>query len=147
MIHRSDDRPLHPRLTRRTALGRGAAGLGALGAVELAALPSMAAPEELSPGKSVIFIFLTGGLSQHDSFDMKPNAPADVRGEFRPIATRTPGIQICEHLPLLAERSRLWTLVRSMVTDSSGHEPACHMLLTGRRDLPPAFTLKSLRIN
>ncbi len=53
----------------------------------------------------MIYIFLSGGLAQHDSFDMKPDAPDGIRGEFNPIATRTPGIQICEHLPLLAERS------------------------------------------
>ena len=64
--------------------------------------------------KAVIYIFLSGGLAQHDSFDMKPDAPDLIRGEFRPIATRTPGIQICEHLPLLAERSHHWALVRSL---------------------------------
>ena len=47
--------------------------------------------------KSCIYIFLSGGLAQHDSFDMKPEAPDNIRGQFQPIATRTPGIQICEH--------------------------------------------------
>ncbi len=91
--------------------------------------------------KSVIFIFLTGGLSHIDTLDMKPDAPDGIRGEFQPVATRTAGIQVCEHLPQLAQRSGLWTLVRSMATDSSGHEPACHMLLTGRRDLPTGFNV------
>ena len=72
---------------------------------------------------------------------MKPNAPSDVRGEFQPIATRTPGILICELLPLLAERTDRYALLRSMQTASSGHELACHMLLTGRLDLPSGFTL------
>ena len=93
--------------------------------------------------KSVLFVFLTGGLAHLDTWDMKPEAPDSIRGEFQPAATRTPGISICEHLPELAKRSELWTLVRCMTTDSSGHEPACHMLLTGRRDLPPAFNPRS----
>ena len=71
--------------------------------------------------KSCIYIFLSGGLAQHDSFDMKPDAPDNIRGEFKPIATRTPGIQICEHLPLLAERSHLWALVRSLTHPSNDH--------------------------
>ena len=50
--------------------------------------------------RSVIYIFLSGGLAQLESFDLKPDAPEGIRGEFRPIATRTPGIDICEHLPL-----------------------------------------------
>jgi hypothetical protein len=92
----------------------------------------------------VIFIFLTGGLSHLDSFDLKPEAPDSIRGEFRPIATRTPGIRICEHLPLLAQRSDRWALVRSVATASSGHEEACHMLLTGRLDLPAGFSTQNV---
>ena len=61
----------------------------------------------------MIYIFLSGGLGQHDSFDPKPDAPENIGGEFKPIATRTPGIFLCEHLPLLAARSHQWALVRS----------------------------------
>lgn len=122
-------------LTRRTALKAGAAGLVGLTAAQTA----LAAPKPKAE-KQVLFIFLTGGLSHHDTLDMKPDAPSDVRGEFNPASTRTPGIQISEHLPLLAKQSETWSLVRSMATDSSGHGLACHMMLTGRRDLPPAFT-------
>ncbi len=125
--------------TRRGAIRAGGIGLG-LGMAELAGLRALAGNPE-SKAKSVIFIFLTGGLSHHDSFDMKPDAPDDIRGEFKPIATRTPGLQVCEHLPLLADRSNRYALVRSMQTDSNGHEHACHMLLTGRRDLPLGFSL------
>ena len=64
-----------------------------------------------APPRSVIYIFLSGGLSQQDSFDMKPNAAADIRGEFSPVATATPGLQICEHMPMLAARSRHWSVV------------------------------------
>jgi hypothetical protein len=67
-----------------------------------------------------------------------------VRGEFHPIATRTPGIEICEHLPLLAGRSEHFALVRSVATNSNGHEQACHALLTGRLDFPPGFNVNNV---
>lgn len=90
-------------------------------------------------GKSVIYIFLSGGLSQVDSFDLKPDATAEIRGEFHPIATRTPGIHICEHLPRLAQRSPLWTLVRSMSHPSTSHSHSHTMMLTGRTALQPGY--------
>src|SRR5262245_66049512 len=110
-------------VTRRSALQAGAIGLGFAELSMLKALGATPTPR----AKSVIFIFLTGGLSQHDGFDMKPAAPADIRGEFQPISTVVPGIQICEHLPLLAQRADRFSLVRSMRTNSDGHEIACHM--------------------
>ena len=132
----------HPgRVPRRTALKTGAIGLTAAAWPALGSLP---AAQGGAKAKRVLFVFLTGGLSHHDSFDMKPDAPSDVRGEFNPIATQTPGIQICEHLPRLAARSNRYALVRSMQTESNGHEPACHMLLTGRLELPPGFTLNKI---
>src|SRR5437667_7076355 len=99
----------HPVFTRRTALQAGAVGLLGLGMDHVAAL--RAAQPTVKPIRSVIYVFLSGGLAQQDSFDMKPDAPAEIRGEFKPIATRTPGLQICEHLPQLAKRSHLWALV------------------------------------
>jgi hypothetical protein len=124
------------RLRRRAVLQAGAIGLAGPSLAQLARADSNA-----SSAKNVLFVFLTGGISHQDSFDLKPRAPAEVRGEFQPIATATPGIEICEHLPLLAERSRDYALVRSIGTNSNGHEEACHMLLTGRLDLPPGFSL------
>ena len=58
--------------------------------------------------KSVILVFLTGGLSHIDSFDMKPDSPDGIRGEFRPIETAVPGIHYCEHLPRLARGPTSW---------------------------------------
>lgn len=131
----------HPVLTRRTALRAGAAGL--LGLTELSALRALAGAEK-PRARSVIFVFLTGGLSHLDSFDPKPDAPDTVRGEFKSVATKTPGIRICEHLPMLAGRSDTWSLVRSVATGSDGHEVACHMLLTGRLDMPAGFSLQNV---
>jgi uncharacterized protein (DUF1501 family) len=128
----------HPAFTRRTALQAGAVGLLGLGLGELRQLRA-ASPRE-HPAKSVIFVFLSGGLAQHDSFDPKPDAPADVRGEFKPIATKTPGVFVCEHLPLLAARSDRWALVRSLTHRSNDHSAGHHIMLTGRSDLPPGFS-------
>src|SRR5690348_5529661 len=89
--------------------------------------------------RCVIYIFLSGGLSQIDSFDPKPDAPADIRGEFRPIATRTPGLRICEHLPRLAERSPWWSIVRSLTHPSNDHSAGHMIMLSGRSPLPEGF--------
>src|SRR5262245_42863312 len=105
----------HPRFSRRVALQAGAVGLLGLGLGHLAPLRALAGAR-VGQGKAraVIYIFLSGGLAQHDSFDLKPDAPDSIRGEFRPIASRTPGVRIVEHLPRLAQRSPLWALVRSL---------------------------------
>jgi hypothetical protein len=132
----------HPVFTRRTALQAGAVGLLGLGSNHLAALRSLASGAERSSSRAraAIYIFLSGGLSQLDSFDLKPDAPESIRGEFRPIATRTPGIQICEHLPKLAARSNQWALVRSLTHPTNDHSAGHHIMLTGRSDLPPGFS-------
>ena len=134
----------HPgyRVTRRRALQVGALGLLGLSSAQLSALRAMAVTEGVSRpvrAKSVIYVFLSGGLAQHESFDLKPDAPSDIRGEFRPIPTRTPGIEICEHLPELAKRSTKWALVRSLTHPSNDHSAAHHIMLTGRTALPEGF--------
>jgi hypothetical protein len=132
----------HPRFTRRTALQAGAASLLGLGMNHLAQLRAEAGPDHSArthKARAVIYIFLSGGLSQIDSFDPKPNAPADIRGEFQPIATRTPGLYICEHLPRLAQRSHLWSLVRSLTHPSNDHSAGHMIMLSGRSPLPPGF--------
>ena len=133
----------HPVFTRRTALQAGSVGLLGLGMNHVAALRALAADNGITPAgaraKTCIYIFLSGGLSQHDSFDLKPDAPDTIRGEFKPIATRTPGIQICEHLPLLAQRSHQWSLVRSLTHPTNDHSAGHLFMLTGRSQLPPGF--------
>ncbi|MGE0609679.1 MAG: DUF1501 domain-containing protein [Pirellulales bacterium] len=125
----------HPRLTRRTALQAGSIGLLGLGVNHLNALRAEGA-ESGTPGsfkaKTCIYIFLSGGLGQHDSFDMKPQATETIRGDFKPIATATPGLEICEHLPMLAARSHLWALCRSLGHGTNGHTDAHLYMLTGR---------------
>lgn len=88
--------------------------------------------------KSCVFIFLFGGPSQVDMWDMKPAAPMEIRGEFRPIATSAPEIQICEHMPLLAGQMHQMCLVRSMHHRMPVHGPACSEVYSGRPyPLPP----------
>jgi hypothetical protein len=133
--------PQHPALNRRTLLQAGSIGLLGLGMNHIVPLRAAAAGKPPSPtAKRAIYIFLSGGLSQHDSFDMKPTAPDNVRGEFRPIDTSTPGIQICEHLPRLAQRSHLWALCRSLTHHSNDHSAGHHIMLTGHSDLPKGFS-------
>lgn len=132
----------HARLPRRTAIQAGSIGLLGLGMNHLAGLRAMA-EETGSPRptahKAVIYIFLSGGLAQHDSFDPKPEAPDNVRGEFLPIATKSPGVHVCEHLPMLASRSDKWALVRSLTHPYNEHSIAHHVMLTGRTDKPAGF--------
>ncbi len=82
--------------------------------------------------KACILLFMWGGPAQQDTWDPKPDAPADYRGEFKPISTSVSGIQICEHLPRLAQRMEDLALIRSMTHDSVDHTHATHYLLTGR---------------
>ncbi len=127
----------HPGFSRRTALQAGAVGLLGLGQSELAQL--RAESSRPATAKSVIYIFLSGGLAQHESFDPKPDAPDGIRGEFKTTATRTPGFRITEHLPLLAARSDRWALVRSFTHKSNDHSFGHHIMLTGRSDSPAGF--------
>jgi hypothetical protein len=131
----------HPTFTRRHSIQAGAVGILGLGMNHLTALQAAGSAGQAATGtaKSVIFIFLSGGLTQHDNFDMKPSAPADIRGEFKPIATSTPGLQICEHLPGLAKRSDKWSVVRSLGTPYNGHSEGHMVLLSGRTPLPLGF--------
>lgn len=140
--------PSHPGLSRRAMIQAGAIGLLGLGVAEVSALRALAASEDSGTGRSstspsrarsVIYIFLSGGLAHHETFDMKPDGPSAVRGEFKPIPTRTPGVQICEHLPMLAERSHLWALVRSLTHPWNEHSQGHLTMLTGRTTMPPGF--------
>ncbi|MFP6750752.1 MAG: DUF1501 domain-containing protein, partial [Pirellulaceae bacterium] len=127
----------HP-LTRRQMLQAGTLGLLGLSMAQVESLRCQAAGAPAKP-RSVIYIFLTGGPSQHDTFDMKPDGPSEYKGEFSPIQTRTPGTWICEHLPMLAERSPHWSLVRSLTHKESGHDKGTYVMLTGNTVVPANF--------
>lgn len=134
-----------PLVSRRTAIQVGAVGLLGLGMDHLSALRAAAPPRREQPrprthrAKACIYIFLSGGLAQHESFDLKPDAPAEVRGDFKPAATATPGIHISEHLPGLAKRSRHWAVIRSLTHPTNDHTLGHFYMLTGRSVAPPGF--------
>jgi hypothetical protein len=122
--------PFVPRLgtlpTRRHSL---AVGLSALVAAKARAnKPSTTKPR----AKSVLVVFAPGGQSQFETWDPKPNAPEEIRGAFGSIATKTPGVRICEHLPEVAKRSDKFAIVRSMMHDDVDHGSACYLALTGQ---------------
>jgi hypothetical protein len=130
----------HPRrtcggLARRELLQIGGVGLLGLSLPHVCAAESIAEP--LAPrAKSVLFVFLYGGPSQLETFDMKPDAASNIRGPFRPIDSRTPGLRICEHLPQLAERSDQYCVIRTVNHAQNDHN-GTHIIQTGR-PLPPA---------
>ncbi len=128
-----------PRMTRRTAVQAGALGLAGLSLGELQTLRGATVPAQRNGAKACISIFLSGGLSQHESFDPKPEAPDTIRGEFRPIATQSPGVEICEHLPMLAQRSDRWAVVRSLTHPTNDHTLGHYFMLTGRSIKSPNF--------
>ncbi len=116
-------------VTRREALAAGT--LGMLGA----ALTGGETATRRGRAKSVIVLYLLGGAATQDMIDLKPNAPAEIRGEFRPIATTVPGIQICEHLPRTSRWLHKMALIRSLT-----HRAGCHNPLpsyTGWEQMPP----------
>lgn len=120
----------HSACSRRPFLQ--AAGCGLFGLT----LPKLLHAEEsarAAKAKSVIFIMLFGGPSQLETFDLKPHAPEKIRGPFRPIACRTPGLLISEHLPLLADISDKYTVVRTMSHSFNDHSGGGHYIQTGQR--------------
>ena len=116
-------------LTRRDALRVGTAALfgSALGLPQVLAARGVAGQKDVS----LIFVFLHGGLSTIDTLDMKPDAPAEFRGEFNPAKTKIPGVDLCDLLPKLATQLDKFSLVRSFRHHNSDHGPADHYILTG----------------
>jgi hypothetical protein len=120
-------------ISRRHLLQAAGAGLMGLSLPKLLRAEAQAPPLPHGRARSVIFLFLFGGPSQLETFDLKPTAPSEIRGPFRPIASRTPGLLISEHLPRLARVSDKYCVVRTMTHDYNDHSGAGHYLQTGRR--------------
>lgn len=87
--------------------------------------------------KNVIFLYLLGGPPQHETFDPKPEAPAEIRGVFQPIRTNVPGIDFCELLPRTARIADKLAIIRSMATDDNNHDSSGYWLLTGYKYVGP----------
>ncbi len=86
--------------------------------------------------RSCILLWCAGGISTVDTFDMKPEAPIEYRGEFRPISTSVPGLSVCEHLPKLAQQMHRIGQIRTIVHSGSQHAEANHFMLTGYPQIP-----------
>ncbi|MFO1021583.1 MAG: DUF1501 domain-containing protein [Planctomycetales bacterium] len=118
----------------RRELLRAGCGLSIAGGFLPQAIAGTATPKR---ARSCILVYLLGGPPQLDTFDLKPNAPVEVRGPFQPIPTAVPGLQICEHLPRLAQRADKYALIRSVSYPNSNHTPMIYYTLTGRMTALP----------
>ena len=130
-------------MTRREWLRVGGIGLGGLSLPGLAAaaparnrdLPGEAG-RSFGTAKSVIVIFLGGGPPQHETWDPKPEAPAEIRGGFGTIATRTPGLSVGELMPLTAGLTDRIAVLRAMVTNDNSHSSSGYQMMTGVPHVP-----------
>ncbi|MDB5306832.1 MAG: hypothetical protein JWO38_1034 [Gemmataceae bacterium] len=118
-------------VTRREVLQVGYSGLLGLGLTGLGRASAGTSPGSGKQPKSVILVFLTGAASHIDTFDPKPDAPAEIRGQLKTISTRTPGLLATEYLPKLAERSDKYAVVRTLSHKDNNHTAATHHLITG----------------
>ena len=121
-------------LHRRELLQAGFSGLLGVGLPAVLGRRVQAAPATPTrTPKSLVIVFLTGAASHHDTFDMKLEAPAEIRGEFQPIATSIPGYSICEHLPQLAARAHKYAVIRTLSHEDNNHLMSTHHVLTGEK--------------
>src|SRR5262245_44861777 len=124
---RSDDR-----MSRRTWLRIGSLALGGLALPDI--LRAQATGGGRSPARGIIMVLLPGGPTHLDTFDLKPDAPAEIRGEFRPTATNVPGIELCELMPHLARMADKFAVIRSLVGFRDDHNT--HWCSTGWESHP-----------
>ena len=118
-------------MTRRELLQVGYSGLLGVGLPAVLSGRSADAGNPAKSPKSIVLVFLTGAASHHDTFDMKPDAPAEVRGDFKPIATKVTGLHVCEHLPRLAARADKYATLRTLSHGDNNHLMSTHYVLTG----------------
>ncbi|MEX2286872.1 MAG: DUF1501 domain-containing protein [Planctomycetaceae bacterium] len=122
-------------ISRRSWLKIGGLALGGLALPDILRAESATATPTRGRAKGIIMVLLPGGPSHLDMYDLKPDAPAEIRGEFQPIATNVPGVDICELLPRLAARADKLTLIRSLVGFRNDHNT--HWCSTGWESHPP----------
>lgn len=128
---------VHRAVTRRALLRAGGVGLATLALPRL--LPCRAAAAEQQPparARSVILLFNSGGIPHHETWDPKPNAPREVRGEFGVISTRTPGLLVGELMPKTALLTDKIAVIRTMVTGDNSHSTSGYQMLTGVPHIP-----------
>ena len=137
------DRRCPGTFSRRAMVQLGLSGLGSLALPDLLQSESEAASGtgRSVAGKSVIVLLLWGGPSHMETFDMKPEGPLEFRGEFNPIPTSVPGLDISEYLPKLAAHGDKLAIIRSLHHNSPGHVDSTHTVMTGYpgKDAPPPY--------
>src|SRR5439155_8853259 len=99
-------------------------------------IPNAQRPTPNASADSVILIWLAGGPSHLDTWDLKPDAPLEIRGNFKPLETSVSGIQISEHMPKVAKQADKLCIVRSVTSPTAAHEIGTHYMLTGFLPLP-----------
>lgn len=136
-------------ITRRDWLSMGGLGIGGATLGNLVASPKLFAAESTEPAvqspangsfgraKSVILFWLNGGPAQQESWDPKPEAPIELRGPFAPIATKTPGLKVCELMPRTAMLTDKIAVLRAVATDDNAHSSSGYAMLTGVPHIPP----------
>src|SRR5947209_19943459 len=140
---RRDD---HHAVSRRELLRVGGLSLFGAGLADLLRLQAEASPAARpARARAVIFIFQSGGPSQHETFDPKPDAPEGIRGEYGTTATRLSGVRFCEYLPRLAARADRFSIVRTMHHPSdrqfrNEHSSCTYLLQTGLAEMPVGDT-------
>ena len=123
------------RFSRRSLIQVGAIGVCGLSLPKLLAAEVQPVDRPARRARSCILFYLEGGPAHQDLWDMKPDAPADIRGQFQPIATTVPGVQVCEYLPLLSKQMGHLTLIRSVHHTVLDHNAGQLYALTGRPPL------------
>jgi hypothetical protein len=133
------------RHSRRQLISAGSLGLLGMSMPQLSAAENLRlearSRQSTGKAKACILLFMWGGPGHQDTWDLKPDAPSEIRGEFQPISTNVSGIQICEHFPKLAQRTDKLAIIRSMTHDNVNHTTATHYLLTGQAP-PPGNDLR-----
>src|SRR5438552_2186746 len=150
-MHRSGCRKEdHPHIGRRELLQAGALSLLGAGLPDLLRLEAQAtSPTGRRRAKAVVFIFQSGGPSQHETFDPKPDAPDGIRGAYGTTPTRLPGVRFCEYLPRLAARADRFAVVQTMHHPAdrqfrNEHNSCTYLLHTGRAAMPAGDTNASI---
>jgi hypothetical protein len=130
---------LHDGLDRREWLRVGGLGLGGLtlsGLSEARSAPTPGAERSFGRAKRCILFFLLGGPPQHETWDPKPAAPAEIRGPFKPIASSVPGLQVCELMPRTARLAHHCAVLRAVATGDNAHSSSGYFMLTGQPHAP-----------
>lgn len=125
------------RCSRRDWIRLGGVGCLGLSVGDLLAAETVQAAGTLGRAKSCIILFLGGGPPQHETFDPKPEAPVEIRGDFKPIRTSVPGMHFCELLPRVAKAADKLTVIRSMHSDINNHSSSGYWMMTGRKHPAP----------